>query len=140
MSSYLVFKFRTVINSRTEWQPVLCYSRSTDVYERFTNEISIPYNKEDGEADHIEVTIENVDSILEDVNKDIEKSSSVLHALEKVIPNTDLNGYVSMVLEQKNYLKELYELKGRIITIKDILIEVDEYGTCDFTGLYCTLE
>lgn len=102
MSQYLIFKD---VEKDCE---ILVISRNNDVVQRIIDNYQIGYNDF--------TRIDDVDRAIEDINEAINRMESRINAM---LIKRDF--YINEYIDEKEYLAELYETRGRLYTINGIL-------------------
>lgn len=133
MSSYLSFYLvpKTLPDNKLL---LTSYSRSSDIYQRFNDNLDIAYAGNDNV--YTEITPVMIDSVIADLNEDITSTSARLHTYEK-----HANGSLEVIdeiVQTEKYLEELKTIKHQIQFLHDIVYDATEYG--DFSSVLCNID
>lgn len=136
MSSYLTF----YIVPKTEGaKPIslISYSRSSDIYQYFNENINPAFIGIEDEAKYTELTLEKVDIVLEDLNKSIDKTNNrILEYQKYAAGNMEI---IHEILNDKEYLEELKYTLHKIEFIRD-LVDESKYSCSGYSKVLCNID
>ena len=117
MSSYLTFYIQT---KKDEKVAIASYSRNTDIYKAFDQNLSIEYagNNEC----YTELTPENVGYVTTDLQIDIDSTKDTLAVYDKYAK--DNPEYIQEIVSLQDYLKDLQNTLWAISFIETMVQEV----------------
>lgn len=109
---------------------VISYSRGTDIYQYFINNLSIAYcgNDEDNYSD---ITKKDFDVVLKALGNAIKDLNYRLEVQYKIVKNVsseaihEIAGEISYLEED---LKDLKETKSMVLNLKDFIFEAIDFG------------
>ena len=132
MSSYL--SFYLVPKAHPEERLLLqSFSRSTEVYQRFFDNLSIAYAG--NEEKYTKLTVSDVESVIQDLDGDIAKAEARRAEYEKFCHgNSEL---IEEMISIKEYIRDLQSTRDYISFIRDILTDLD-YG--EFSDVLCNVD
>ncbi len=108
--------------------------RSDMIYDYF-NENGITYAHDDNSFTLL--TKDLMDSIVSDVYSDYKKSSKRIDELEKhAAGNAEI---IEEIISSKEYRDELYDAYMRINSIRNIVVDLEEFDFFDFEGVYANI-
>lgn len=128
MSSYLSIYIVPKRKSKEEKKQhivLATYSRSTDIYSYFDENIHPAFIGSNEETPYTTLTKENVGEVLQDFGNDISKSKTRLTEYEKYAK--DNPEYIDDIISLKEYIQDLQYWKDKISFIMDILDDMDCY-------------
>lgn len=132
MSSYLNIyivpkKDRTPIE-------IVSYSSADDIYTAISEVINIPWSGE--ELQYVDLSIENINKIIDDIKQYINKVDKRIIEYEKhANGNADL---IEDILSQKEYREGLDDVLKRIRFLSDIIYDAKE-GFSDVEKVICSI-
>ena len=132
MSSYLNIyivpkKDRTPIE-------IVSYSSADDIYAAISEVINITWSGE--ELQYVDLSIENINEIIDDIKQDINKVDKRITEYEKhANGNADL---IEDILSQKEYREGLDDVLQRIRFLSDIIYDA-KAGFSDVEKVICTI-
>ena len=132
MSSYLNIyivpkKDRTPIE-------IVSYSSADDIYAAISEVINIPWSGE--ELQYVDLSIENINKIIDDIKQDINKVDKRIVEYEKhANDNADL---IEDILSQKEYREGLDDVLKRIRFLSDIIYDA-KAGFSDVEKVICSI-
>lgn len=132
MSSYLNIyivpkKDRTPIE-------IVSYSSADDIYAAISEVINIPWSGE--ELQYVDLSIENINEIVDDIKQDINKVDKRIIEYEKhANGNADL---IEDILSQKEYREGLDDVLKRIRFLSDIIYDA-KVGFSDVEKVICSI-
>ena len=132
MSSYLNIyivpkKDRTPIE-------IVSYSSADDIYAAISEVINIPWSGE--ELQYVDLSIENINEIIDDIKQDINKVDKRIIEYEKhANGNADL---IEDILSQKEYREGLDDVLKRILFLSDIIYDA-KAGFSDVEKVICSI-
>lgn len=142
MSSYLNFYLKPKENKKryTEEGEVevkltqeplllLSYSRNTDVYQSFDENLNIAYAG--NEDKYTELTVKDCDEVINDVKNDIEKTERRLEISYKIAKQNINDDLFSDIHSMEEYLDDLKRNLNELNQITNIVSEI-ENGYTDF--------
>lgn len=125
MSSYLTFY---IVPKAEGSKPLslICYSRSTHIYQYFYENVHPAYIGMGDEAQYTELTVQKVDEVLEDMKNDISKYQEKISEYQKhAAGNAEIIEYI---LEMKEDLDILEWALHKVEFIRDLVYE----ASCDW--------
>ena len=132
MSSYL--SFYLVPKAHPEERLLLqSFSRSNEVYQRFSDNLSIAYAG--NEEKYTKLTVSDVESVIQDLDGDIAKAEARRVEYEKFCHgNSEL---IEEIISTKEYIRDLQSTRDYISFIRDILTDLDYSG---FSDVLCNVD
>ena len=129
MSSYL--SFYIVPKRKSQKEPkkhiiLTAYSRSTEIYQYFDENIHPVFVGSSKETPYTTLTSEKINCVLQDFDKDISAASSRLAEYEKYAPNNP--DYIQEIIEQKEFINDLKYWRDKTSFIEDIVEDLNCYG------------
>lgn len=126
MSSYL--SFYIVPKRKSDKEPkkhiiLAAYSRSSDIYQYFDENIH-PVWSGNGEK-YTVLTLKDIDYVLKDLGKDIDRLQKKLNEYEKYVKNNP--EYIDDILSLKESIQDLSYWKSKISFIADMLNDMPCY-------------
>lgn len=139
MSSYL--SFYIVPSRRTTSEPkrhliILSYPKNSEICKAFTDNIQIVYAG-NGEK-YTTLTYDDIQSVIEDLSKSIEKTRNRLYEYEKY--SSFSADYISEILDLKEYIKDLEEVKAKTSLLADMVDLPNYYGDSAIEELCCNID
>lgn len=130
MSSYL--SIYIVPKRKTQDEPkqhllLTAYSRSTDIYQYFNENIHPVFIG--SEYSYTTITWESITSVLQDFDNDIKKCKDRLMEYEKYA--SDNPEYIDDILGMKDYIENLQYWKYKVSFIQDILGDMEYSDTIE---------
>ena len=133
MSSYLNF-YLVPKEQPDKKLAFLSYSRSHEVYQRFSDNLNIAWAGDD--ELYTEITSADIDVILKDIDEDLSKANARRENYEKFCygnPET-----IEEIVSIKEYIQELQHGKEYISFIGDIISDMS-FKECAFCKLLCNI-
>ena len=132
MSSYL--SFYLVPKAHPEERLLLqSFSRSNEVYQRFSDNLSIAYAG--NEEKYTKLTVSDVESVIRDLDDDIAKAEARRVEYEKFCHgNSEL---IEEMISTKEYIRDLQSTRDYISFIRDTLTDLDYSG---FSDVLCNVD
>lgn len=127
MSSYLSFFIVPKRKSKKEAKKhimIASYSRNTDIYQYFSDNISPVFNG--FETHYTSLTQEKVNTVMQDIIKGIGSARSRLTEYEKYA--SDNPDYIDSIIETKETIQDLECLKGIVSFIDEMVRGITFYG------------
>lgn len=132
MSSYL--SFYLVPKAHPEEKLLLqSFSRSNEVYQRFFDNLSIEYAG--NEEKYTELTVSDVESVIQDIDADITKAETRRTEYEKFCYGNP--EAIEEIISTKEYIRDLQSTRDYISFLRDILADI-EYG--GFKSVLCNID
>ena len=132
MSSYLTFYLVPKKDKGEAKEPLalMSYSRNSDIYQAFYENINVAYIGNDDKSNYTELTKEMVDDIVYAVKKDYDEAQKSFNARMDAYRSVKLEGeafdeYVEDFQSTTVYLKELEETIIRIELIASIVNDLE---------------
>lgn len=128
MSSYL--SFYIVPKRKSQEEPkkyilLLAFSRNSDIYRYFNENINITWIGNNEEIPYTTLTMEDIHRVLEDISSDMDSSQRRLVEFEKYASkNSD---YVNEIISLKEYISELQYAKHQTEFIALLLEGMEFY-------------
>ena len=122
MSSYLsiyIVPKRKVEEDVKQHIVVAEYSRSTDLYEYFSNVIHPAYIGKEDKIPYTTITKANITAILDDFQEDLSKAKARLVEYEKYASNNP--DYIQEIVGLKEYISDLQYWKDKASFIEDMI-------------------
>lgn len=107
-------------------------SRNHPVYTAIMDNIPIPY----GVENYFKINKSMIDQVVEDINEELQHTKNRLVEYEKHCTTIDC---VEEILSTKEYLEELQDTLGFILTLQEILLNIESFNWVDFEGMYVTI-
>lgn len=136
MSSYLKFY---IVPKEEGSKPLelICYSRNSYVYQYFNEVVNPVYIGIGDETHYTELTVKNVDDVLEDMKNDINKYQNKISEYQK---HADGNSeIIEYILEMKEEIDFLEWALHKVEFIRDLVYE----ASCDwneFNKILCNVD
>lgn len=132
MSSYL--SFYLVPRAHPEEKlPLQSFSRSNEVYQRFSDNLNIAYAG--NEEKYTKLTISDVESVIQDIDADITKAETRRTEYEKFCYGNPES--IEEIISTKEYIRDLQSTRDYISFIRDILADLDYSG---FSDVLCNID
>ena len=128
MSSYLsiyIVPKRKTQEEQKKHIILTAYSRSTTIYQYFSDNINPVFIGSGGEEQYTTLTLQNLTSVLQDFDEDIKKAKDRLVEYEKYASNNP--EYINEIIEQKEYIQDLQYWRDKASFILDIVDDKDCY-------------
>lgn len=128
MSSYL--SFYIVPKRKSQEEPkkhilLLSFSRNSDIYKYFDENIRITWIGNNKETLYTTLTMEDIHRVIEDISSDMDSSQRRLVEFEKYASkNSD---YINEIISLKEYISELQYAKHQTEFIALLLEEMEFY-------------
>lgn len=132
MSSYLTFYIKT----KEEPLHLVSYSRSTDIYQYFMENVHPVYIGTD-EIQYTELSIEKVDSVIQDMESDIDKYNKRIEEYEKHAGGNQ--EIIDTIIELKECSEDLEYWLHKVRFIKD-LVEEASYSWTSYNKILCNVD
>ena len=132
MSSYL--SFYLVPRAHPEEKlPLQSFSRSNEVYQRFSDNLNIAYAG--NEEKYTKLTVSDVESVIQDIDADITKAETRRTEYEKFCYGNPES--IEEIISTKEYIRDLQSTRDYISFIRDILSDLDYSG---FSDVLCNID
>lgn len=132
MSSYL--SFYLVPRAHPEEKlPLQSFSRSNEVYQRFSDNLNIAYAG--NEEKYTKLTISDVESVIQDIDADITKAETRRTEYEKFCYGNPES--IEEIISTKEYIRDLQSTRDYISFIRDVLTDLDYSG---FSDVLCNID
>ena len=132
MSSYL--SFYLVPKAHPEERLLLqSFSRSNEVYQRFSDNLNIAYAG--NEEKYTKLTVSDVESVIQDLDDDITKAETRRTEYEKFCYGNPES--IEEMISTKEYIRDLQSTRDYISFIRDILADLDYSG---FSDVLCNVD
>lgn len=132
MSSYL--SFYLVPRAHPEEKLLLqSFSRSNEVYQRFSDNLNIAYAG--NEEEYTKLTISDVESVIQDIDADITKAETRRTEYEKFCYGNPES--IEEIISTKEYIRDLQSTRDYISFIRDVLTDLDYSG---FSDVLCNID
>lgn len=134
MSSYL--NVYGITKEKNERVLLVSYSRNNEIYQEMDGILGIPWNG-DGEDKYRRLTIGDISSVVDDLNKTISNVNKRIYEYEKhAAGNTEI---INEIINLKEYINELEPVIYKLDFIADMLslIELDVSG---FSRIECCID
>lgn len=132
MSSYL--SFYLVPRAHPEEKlPLQSFSRSNEVYQRFSDNLNIAYAG--NEEKYTKLTISDVESVIQDIDADITKAETRRTEYEKFCYGNP--EAIEEIISTKEYIRDLQSTRDYILFIRDVLTDLDYSG---FSDVLCNID
>ncbi len=113
------------------------YSRSTDMYSTFREEVNPPYIEGSDGIRYKELTRKDLQYVRNSLTRDIESADTRLEYLDKAaVSNTEL---IDEVMSWKDYKMELEALKHEVSFYDGMLSDM-ELGISGFSNMFCNID
>ena len=132
MSSYL--SFYLVPRAHPEEKLLLqSFSRSNEVYQRFSDNLNIAYAG--NEEEYTKLTISDVESVIQDIDADITKAETRRTEYEKFCYGNP--EAIEEIISTKEYIRDLQSTRDYMSFIRDVLTDLDYSG---FSDVLCNID
>lgn len=132
MSSYL--SFYLVPKAHPEEKLLLqSFSRSNEVYQRFSDNLNIAYAG--NEEKYTKLTVSDVESVIQDIDDDITKAETRRTEYEKFCYGNPES--IEEIISTKEYIRDLQSTRDYISFIRDVLTDLDYSG---FSDVLCNID
>ena len=132
MSSYL--SFYLVPKAHPEERLLLqSFSRSNEVYQRFSDNLNIAYAG--NEEKYTKLTVSDVESVIQDIDDDITKAETRRTEYEKFCYGNPES--IEEIISTKEYIRDLQSTRDYISFIRDVLTDLDYSG---FSDVLCNID
>lgn len=128
MSSYLsIYIVPKRKSEKEEKKHILLtsYSRSTDIYQYFDENIHPVFVGNNEKTPYTTITMEDILTVTKDMSQDIVKAKNVLTEYEKYAPHNP--EYIQDILETKEYITNLQYWKDKVSFIEDMIDSIPFY-------------
>lgn len=139
MSSYLNFYLIPKKGKDEEEKHIALssYSRNTEIYQRFSELLNPAFIGTEGEIKYSYLSKENIEEILRDFDKDIQKAKARLSEYEK---HADGNcDCINDIIEMKEYIEDLQYWRAKTSFIDDIIEDI-EINNSDIENVCCNID
>lgn len=139
MSSYLTFYAVPKRENKEEPKKRLvltAYSRSSDVYQYFHENLHVAYAADDTENSYTTLTSSDISTVLEDIRRDIQRAKDRLVEYEKYA-STNAE-YINDIIDTKKLVSELQYVEGKIAFLEDMVEDISA-GCSSFEELCCNI-
>ena len=128
MSSYLTIYIvpkRKSDKEERKYIPLAAYSRSSEMYQYFDENIHPAFIGNSGEVPYTTLTSESIMEVLNDFNNDINKTQTRLTEYEKYAK--DNPEYIDEIISMKEYIQDLQYWRDKVSFIEDIIGDMGIY-------------
>lgn len=123
MTIYIVPK-RKSENEEKKHIPLVSYSRATEIYPYFTENVSSVWT---GKVEaYTPLNFENIGEVIKDFDNDIRKARERLGEYEKYAK--DNPDYIDDILTTKSYIHDLEYWRAKVSFIEDMLSDKTQYN------------
>lgn len=132
MSSYLsiyIVPKRKSDKEKKKYIILAAYSRSTDIYQYFSENINPTYIGNGKEPLYTTITKGDINSVLADFDKDITSSKSRLTEYEKYVSSNP--DYIQEIISLKEYISDLQYWRDKTSFIEDIIDSMNIYSVIE---------
>ena len=139
MSSYLNFYLipKKEEGKEEKYIALTSYSRNTEIYQRFSELLNPAFIGTEGEIKYSYISREDIEDVLQDFDKDIQKAKARLSEYEKYAAgNCEC---INDIIEMKEYLEELQYWRAKASFIADIIEDIDLYNE-DLEKMACNVD
>lgn len=146
MSSYLTFY--AVPRRKSEKEPkerlaLSAYSRGSDIYQYFDENMSIAFFSSESDENYTTITPTDMAKVLDDIRKDIQRTKTRLLEYERVMmaKDTDTKDTLETIneyIETKDWLSELQLCEGMVTFLED-MVEETGYDNSSFEEICCNI-
>ena len=146
MSSYLTFYAVPRRKSKEEPKERLtlsAYSRGSDIYQYFNENMSIAFFSSESDENYTTITPTDISKVLDDVRKDIQRIKNRMMEYDRIMmaKSTDTKSTLESIdeyIETKDWLSELQLCEGMITFLEDI-VEETSYSNSSFEEICCNI-
>lgn len=135
MSSYLTFYLK--VKEVEKPVSLVSYSRSTDIYQYFSENINPAFIGMDDETKYTELKQTDVDLVIEDMNNDIGKAKKRIEEYEKHAGGNQ--EIIEEILNWKEYIEDLEYWVHKVEFIKELVVE-SSYSFCSYDKILCNVD
>ena len=128
MSSYLTIYIvpkRKSDKEEKKYIPLTAYSRSSEMYQYFDENIHPAFIGNSEEVPYTTLTSESIMEVLNDFNNDINKAQTRLTEYEKYAK--DNPEYIDEIISMKEYIQDLQYWRDKVSFIEDIIGDMSIY-------------
>jgi coproporphyrinogen III oxidase-like Fe-S oxidoreductase len=139
MSSYLsiyIVPKRTSQEEPKKHIILTAYSRSTEIYEYFSNNLHPTFIGNGKESHYTTITSSDITAIMQDFENDLKKAKDRLVEYEKYASNNP--DYIEDIIDIKEYIHNLQYWKDKASFIMDIINDKDLYN--DIEEVCCNID
>lgn len=136
MSSYLTFYIKTK-EENSKPLSLISYSRNTDIYQYFDENVHPAYIGMDEDTKYTELSKNDVDLVIEDMENDIGKTKKRIEEYEKHAGGNQ--EIIEEILNWKEYIEDLEYWLHKVEFIKD-LIEEASYSWTSYDKILCNVD
>lgn len=139
MSSYLsIYIVPKRKNEREEKEHILLasYSRSSDIYQYFDENLNIAWIGNSDETPYTTLSKEDISHVLDEFTKDINTAQTRLTEYEKYAANNP--EYIQEIIGLKEYISDLQYWKDKTSFIDDMIESIDYYD--DIEEVCCNID
>lgn len=136
MSSYLTFY---IVPKEEDSKPIalLNYSRNTDIYQYFVDNIIIAFFGMENDPQYTELTEEKINCVIHDLESDIDRAQKRIEEYERHVDgNMDI---IEEIISQKDYINNLKYTLSEIKFIKQFITEAT-YSYSDYNKVLCNVD
>lgn len=135
MSSYLTFYLK--VKEVEKPISLVSYSRSTDIYQYFSENVNPTYIGMDDETKYTELKQSDVDSVIADMNIDIGKAKKRIEEYEKHAGGNQ--EIIEEILTWKEYIEDLEYWLHKVEFIKELVTEAN-YSWTSYDKVLCNVD
>lgn len=136
MSSYLNFYLVPKVEDSKPLH-LISYSRNSDIYQYFNDNINPAYIGLEGETQYTELTKEKVNLVLENLNSDISKARRRISEYEKYAAgNTEI---IEDIIGQKEWIEELEYALHQTEFIQSLVQEMS-FNYTGYNKILCNVD
>jgi coproporphyrinogen III oxidase-like Fe-S oxidoreductase len=139
MSSYLsiyIVPKRTSQEEPKKHIILTAYSRSTEIYEYFSNNLHPTFIGNGKESHYTAINSSDITAIMQDFENDLKKAKDRLVEYEKYASNNP--DYIEDIIDIKEYIHNLQYWKDKASFIMDIINDKDLYN--DIEEVCCNID
>ena len=139
MSSYLsIYIVPKRVSSEEPKKHIIltAYSRSTEIYEYFNNNLHPTFIGNSKESCYTTINSSDITAIMQDFEEDLKKAKDRLVEYEKYAGNNP--NYVEDIIDIKEYIHNLQYWKDKVSFIMDIINDKDLYN--DIEEVCCNID
>lgn len=144
MSSYLTFYLVPKKDKGEDKEPLalMSYSRSSDIYQAFYENINVAYIGNDDKSNYTELTKEMVDDVVNTIKKDYDEAQKSFNARMDAYRSVKLEGetFEDYVEDFQSTTRYLEELKETITQVELIASIVDDLEYSDFEKVLINID
>ena len=136
MSSYLTFYIKPK-EEGSKPISLISYSRNSEIYQYFKDSINPAYIGNGDEMNYTELTVSDINKVIEYLKDNIDKAKARLYEYEKhASGNLEI---IEEILNQKDYLNDLGITLYQIYFIQNI-VEESTYSWNDYNKVLCNID